>query len=93
MRVSLLLTCTLLLACGTPATVPQCDVGEFIEPGCAESDTVPFTAGCHTRCMQGSVGQICPSGGICTEVVSNPCPCNPGQDCCGACGQQDWICL
>lgn len=93
MRVPLVLATALLLGCGGASSVPQCEQGEYIEPGCGESDSVPFTEGCHTRCMPGQAGTACPTGGICTEVVSNPCPCGPGQDCCGACGQQDFLCL
>lgn len=95
MRAILPLLIALLPACGAPSAIPRCDTGEYVEPGCAgDSDATPdFAAGCYERCDASRVGQACEGGGTCTEVVSNPCICGPKGDCCGACGQQDFVCL
>jgi hypothetical protein len=87
----LFLTVILILSACAGGASTDCDVGRWVEPGCAEGETPDFTAGCYVACE--TVGSTCPTGGTCTTLTENPCVCDAGEDCCDACGSQVNLCL
>lgn len=61
-----------------------------VEPG---SGIRPLPeAGCYIECS-GAGDPVCPDGTACERAWVNPCPCEPGEECCGACGGEQWLCL
>jgi hypothetical protein len=61
----------------------------YHETGCGLEEGMPeIEAGCYGECQ----GIPCESG-ICQLTDTNPCICEPGMDCCDACGVNTWLCL
>lgn len=54
-------------AAPAPASPPPCTAGqEWYTPG---GDEARITGACYTRCDAAA----CPSGQVCTDVITNPC--------------------
>jgi hypothetical protein len=70
---------------------PKCQDGEeYFEPGCGLEEGMPaIEPGCYTPCEDNS---SCDTG-VCQLTDINPCICEPGMDCCAACGAHMWLCL
>ncbi|MBK8254715.1 MAG: hypothetical protein IPK82_18900 [Polyangiaceae bacterium] len=87
-----LFTAAIFFGCGGE-TKPECSLGaEYFQPGCAEPPQQTIDeAGCYAPCNQ--AGASCDGAGTCREVVINPCPCEPGQTCCDACGETKLLCV
>ena len=94
------MTAALLAACNgsgpdTSDPTQECEAPEvYAEPGC-DGDTGFATldeAGCYTSCT-GELDDSCPTGTECVEAWTNPCICAEGEDCCDACGGNQWLCL
>ncbi|MBN2716635.1 MAG: hypothetical protein JXX14_12330 [Deltaproteobacteria bacterium] len=75
------------MACVTPCeNIPN---AEYFEPGCGGEALMPvIAAGCYQKCT----GSPCATG-ICQVTDINPCICEPGQECCAACGMWEHLCL
>jgi len=77
------------------STPPTCPSGqERYEPGCGEGfpSYTPIEAGCYQACT-GEGDTSCGDDLVCARTVINPCICEPGMACCGACGSDAWLCL
>lgn len=61
--------------------------GEYFVPGCGDTSTPSFAAGCYETCT--SEGSTCATGGTCTAVTIDPCY----NSLCQACGAPALICL
>ncbi len=71
---------------------PCPDSQERFEPGCGgESDLIVIEAGCYEPCNL-DPREKCTTG-TCQKTVINPCVCDPGMDCCNACGEEVGLCL
>jgi hypothetical protein len=70
----------------------SCAAGKaFHSPGCAEGlGEALEDAGCYAPCEE--EGAACEDG-TCRAVVTNPCPCSPGETCCDACGSVTMLCV
>lgn len=80
-------------ACGGYSGLEDCPAGKaFYSPaGCPEGLGEPLEeAGCYASCTE--EGAAC-EGGTCRTVAINPCPCDPGEACCDACGGALLLCV
>lgn len=68
-----------------PGTAP-------FEPGCDPPSGASIPAGCYATCA-GADDPGCGDGRSCRRAWVDPCVCEPGEPCCGACGAEQWLCL